>query len=506
MGTGSGSRTISRRTALAGGAAGIGALLAASVIPKARAARTGGIEATDLEVVTVTPTSVTFGFASYTAPHPAYGPLRPTVPTLGEVAMAPADDPLAVQDPVGSAAIPGPAGSWLRPGMPDLPVVAASDSDTGFHLVTVEGLEPGREYVFECRCDGIPATPGLMTTAMPGSPEVSGRITTLTPPPGDHVTTIAVLNDTHIGEEKHGLILGDFPEAIVQEPGLPPFPELMLAGALAEIRARGVGHVFVNGDTTSEARPREVRRFREIMDGFGAHGVDWHVTRGNHDRPHVPSSDPAAGYENHPVLPGTDDHRDPWGEMFVPRQTMWRTDVGGLRVLGLDTSMLDESGGRIEDAQFAALEAELAAAPERPTLLLAHHPVTAEAAFTNVGSPSFTLNLDHSDRLQRMLAAAPGTFLMAAGHTHRARRTAGDAAGNVDFVEFGSAAGYPGGYTLIHLHTGGYPVNFHRTGTPEALHWSSRSRWSMYGLNPEYTLGATAHRNYVVERDLSGLA
>ena len=39
--------------------------------------------------------------------------------------------------------------------------------------------------------------------------------------------------------------------------------------------------------------------------------------------------------------------------------------------------MLDESGGRIEDAQFAALEAELAAAPERPTLLLAHHPVTA---------------------------------------------------------------------------------------------------------------------------------
>lgn len=119
MGTGSGSRTISRRTALAGGAAGIGALLAASVIPKARAARTGGIEATDLEVVTVTPTSVTFGFASYTAPHPAYGPLRPTVPTLGEVAMAPADDPLAVQDPVGSAAIPGPAGSWLRPGMPD---------------------------------------------------------------------------------------------------------------------------------------------------------------------------------------------------------------------------------------------------------------------------------------------------------------------------------------------------------------------------------------------------
>lgn len=377
-GAGPGARPISRRAALAGGAAGIGALLAATVVPKARAARTGGIEATDLEVVTVTPTSVTFGFASYTAPHPAYGPLRPTVPTLGEVALAPADDPIVAADPVGSEAIAGPAGSWIRPGMPDLPVVASSDSETGFHLITVDGLEPGREYVFECRCDGVPATPGLMTTNKPDSPEVSGRITTLTPPPGEHVATIAVLNDTHIGEEKHGLILGDFPEAIVQEPGLPPFPEVMLAAALAEIRDRGVGRVFVNGDTTSEARPHE----------------------------------------------------------------MWRTDVGGLRVIGLDSSMLDESGGRIKDDQFAALESELAA----------------------------------------------------------------DAATNVDFVEFGSAAGYPGGYTLIHLHTGGYRVNFHRTGSPEALHWSSRSRWAMYGLNPEYTLGSTAHRNYVVERDLSGLA
>ena len=400
-----GSLTISRRTALAGGAAGIGALLAASVVPKAKAVRTGGIEATDLEVVTVTPTSVTFGFASYTAPHPAYGPLRPTVPTLGEVAMAPADDPIAANDPVGSQALPGSAGSWIRPGMPDLPVVKASESETGFHLVTVDGLEPGREYAFECRCDGIPATPGLMTTNLPGTPEISGRVTTLTPPPGEHVTTIAILNDTHIGEEKHGLILGD-----------------------------------------------------------------------------------------------------PWGEEFVPRQTMWRTDVGGLRVIGIDSSMLDESGGRIEDAQFEALEAELAADPARPTLLMAHHPVTVEAAFTNVGTPAFTLNLDHSDRLQRMLAATPGAFLMAAGHTHRARRTAPDAARNVDFVEFGSAAGYPGGYTLVHLHTGGYQVNFHRTGSPEALRWSSRSRWAMYGLNPEYTLGATEHRNYVVHRDLSGLA
>ncbi|MFC3850444.1 hypothetical protein ACFORJ_09760 [Corynebacterium hansenii] len=159
-------------------AAGIGALLAASVVPKARAVRTGGIDATDLAVVALTPTSVTLAFASRTAPHPAFGPVRPTVPTLGEVAMAPADDPAVMADPVGPAAIPGPGGTWARPGMPELPVVAAGDSGTGVHVITVDGLEPGREYVFECRCDGTPATPGPMTENRPDSPEVCGRITT----------------------------------------------------------------------------------------------------------------------------------------------------------------------------------------------------------------------------------------------------------------------------------------------------------------------------------------
>lgn len=148
------------------------------VIPWARAERMGGVDATNLSVLDLGPTSVTFGFASLTAPHPLFGPMRPSVPTLGEVAMTPADDPRIADDPLGPLAIAGPGGTWLRQGMPELPVVARSDSDTGVHVVTVTGLEPGREYVFECRCNGAAATPGDPADYDPHSPEVTGRITT----------------------------------------------------------------------------------------------------------------------------------------------------------------------------------------------------------------------------------------------------------------------------------------------------------------------------------------
>lgn len=440
-----------------------------------------GLVVTDLELVTVTDTSVTFSWACYDGPHLPVGGLRPMVPSDSEVLMGPADSP-----------------AQLR-------VVHHDPTPRTFHLVTIEGLEPGREYRFECRSRGMVARPGLVATNQHASPERAGRFRTLVPPPGEHVATVALINDTHIGEERHGILFAGLPEPIVQSPGLEPFPEIMLSGALAEVRARGVDRVLLNGGTTAEARPAEVRRFREIMDSYGQLGVDYHVTRGNHDRPHTPASDPDAGYEAFPVLAGTADHRDPWGLEFVERQQMWTTRIGGLRVLGIDSTHLDDSGGQILPHQMDAIGAELAADPDRPTLGMAHHPVSRESAWTNVGGPGFIVNEHEATVLQDHYTRAPGVFMQWAGHTHRARRTAPDAARHVDFVETGSNGGYPGGYTLLRLYTGGYMMNFHRIGTEDALRWSARSRWAGLGINPEYTLGTTAHRNYVVHRDLSGI-
>ncbi|MDO5030594.1 MAG: metallophosphoesterase [Corynebacterium sp.] len=490
-----GNKKINRRTALRFGALagasatavvanGVGtrpvALAAPNQAPFPFTGLTSGLVVTDLEVVTVTDTSVTFSWATYDGPHPAWGKLAPLAPSDTEVALAPAD-----------------AGG-------ELPVVHKDDSQVGYHFVTIENLQPGTTYQFECRSNGLVAEPGLITRNLPNAPEQTGRFTTLEAPTGEYLTTIAIVNDTHIGENGHGIIVGNFPAPIYPEAGAAPYPEVMLTGALAEISALGIGKVFVNGDATSEARPAEVRRFAEIMNTFGVQGQQWFVTRGNHDRPHKPEADPAAGYDEFQVLEGTDDHRDPFGVILNrPRQQLWVTQQGPVRVIGLDSSKLDQSGGEIDEAQFVALEAELQYNPTQPTVVLAHHPVTTEAGLTNAGGPTFILNSRDRKRLQRLLNDAPGVFFSGAGHTHRAKRTRGDIGAGVDYVETGACKAYPGGYTLLHVYTGGYQVNFHRVSSDDALSWTARARWAMYGFEPEALLGELGDRNYVVKRAIA---
>ncbi len=440
---------------------------------------TSGLVVTDLEVVTVTDTSVTFSWATYAGPHPAWGKLAPLAPADTEVALVPVD-----ADEGG-----------------ELPVVHKDEAQVGYHFVTVDKLRPGTTYRFECRSNGLVAEPGLITRNLPNTPEQTGLFTTLVAPEGEYLTTIAILNDTHIGENGHGIVVGNLPAPIFPEAGAAPYPEVMLTAALAELRGMGIEKVFVNGDATSEARPAEVRRFAEIMNTFGAQGQQWFVTRGNHDRPHKPEADPSAGYDEFPVLEGTEDHRDPFGVLLGrPRQELWVTQQGPVRIIGLDSSKLDESGGEISPEQFDALERELQRDPNKPTVVLAHHPITSQAGWTNAGGPTFILNSADARRLQQLLNDAPGVFFAGAGHTHRAKRTRGDIGAGVDYLETGACKAYPGGYTLLHVYSGGYQVNFHRLNSEDALAWTARARWAMYGFEPEALLGELADRNYVVNR------
>lgn len=442
----------------------------------------GTLVATDLEVTTVTTNSVTFTWATYDGPHTSYGELVPARPANTEVRMA----PLNAHTP--------------------LKVVHYDSTPRGFHHITITGLKPGTSYRFECRSNNTVAEPGLLAMKMPTEPTSTGIVTTLTPPPGRYIDTLAFTNDTHIGESEHGLITKGFPPPIQQLPGRPPYPKVMLAGTLMELRHRGIRHVFVNGDCTSEARPIEVADFCALMDTFGTYNKNWFVTRGNHDRPHTPDSDPSAHYEKYPVLPGTEDHRDPWGARLVPHQKAWETRIGAARIIGIDSTHLDLPGGVISPEQFTQLRQMLKRDPHRPTILMCHHPVTSESAFTNAAGPTFVLNRQDATTLQGMLADTPGAFLMLAGHTHRAKRVSPDDAKNVDFVELPAVKDNPGGYTLVRFYTGGYQLNFYRTSTPGALEWASRCRWAGYGFNAEATTGKTSDRNYVRRCDLSRLA
>jgi 3',5'-cyclic AMP phosphodiesterase CpdA len=85
-----------------------------------------------------------------------------------------------------------------------------------------------------------------------------------------------------------------------------------------------------------------------------------------------------------------------------------------LRLIGLDSIVPGEPGGRLCRERMGWLEARLAEQPERPTLLFLHH-------------PPFRTGIDHmdgmglaeADLLESLLARHPQVERVLAGHVHR---------------------------------------------------------------------------------------
>jgi 3',5'-cyclic-AMP phosphodiesterase len=129
------------------------------------------------------------------------------------------------------------------------------------------------------------------------------------------------------------------------------------------------------------------------------------------------------------ALPGNHDGRDalrrnfgPPGEAGAPVQ--YAVDLGPLRLVVLDSTRPGADRGELDADRLSWLDAELAAAPDRVTLLAMHHPPvsTGIAVWDEIG-------LSAGDRrlLADVLQRHPQVRRVVAGHVHRAM--AGELAG-----------------------------------------------------------------------------
>ncbi|RAV34146.1 hypothetical protein CWC39_04830 [Corynebacterium heidelbergense] len=379
-----------------------------------------------------------------------------------------------------------------------------SPADSAFHVLTTGGLKPDTDYSFRATSHGTPATYSPATVlAQYGAqgivhPEEGYRFRTLAKLSGTYLGTIVVANDLHLGETADGNIIAGFPPAAVSAPGAEPYPTVMTESVIDAATRAGASHLFVNGDVTSENRPAEVELAERLFKAFpGA----LRTTRGNHDRPHRFSS--GAEYAAAPPLAGKDspgEYSDAFGSAFEPRQKMWVEHIpyGDLRVIGIDSTHMDAAGGTIEPQQFTDIEKELASRPNQPTIILLHHPMTRDAAWSHVGGPAFILNDADMLRLQRLIAEAPGVRLVCSGHTHRARRDTPDLPTRATYLETPSAKNWPTGATHLRIHTDGIYVNFRHAMGDAAFEWARRTRWTYFGLAPLLGLGPVEARNLVV--------
>jgi 3',5'-cyclic AMP phosphodiesterase CpdA len=281
----------------------------------------------------------------------------------------------------------------------------------------------------------------------------------------------------------------------------------MSRAAVAESKARGCRLLLANGDLTNEAEPKVVHEARRTLDAFGTLAASrritprsaptYFVTRGNHDRAHS-----GTAWASCSRVPGKPDLRDcfldVFGEGFDKGTSRFSFVVGDGRVryrfVGLDSNDADVTGVMPQD-ELDYLEAEL----ERgdATIPLFHHPVADLALLAGVPPGLVGLSPADAARFRELVSRYDNVAAVYNGHTHRNYRTVATDTGNVPYFEGGAVKEYPGGYTTVRLHEGGFMVNFWKTKDPKARAWSELSRGEYLGLYPYYTLGSFEDRNWV---------
>ena len=193
------------------------------------------------------------------------------------------------------------------------------------------------------------------------------------------VFLLAQLSDLHIG--------ADWGDAD---------PEARLAAAVDSVLAlpQRPDAVLVTGDLVDNGADAEYARVRELLAPLGA---PLHVVAGNHDD--------RAALRRAFDLPGADG---------APVQ--YAAEVGPLRVVVLDTTIPGEVAGELDAARLAWADAELARAPDVPTVIAMHHPplVTGVPIWDELG-----LADDGRRGLADALERHPQVQRMVAGHLHR---------------------------------------------------------------------------------------
>jgi Icc protein len=155
--------------------------------------------------------------------------------------------------------------------------------------------------------------------------------------------------------------------------------------------------VIASGDLTDNGTAAEYRHLHSLL----AHaGFPVMLMAGNHDR----RSPLREVFRSHAYLP-------PEGRLC------WRTVVGGLHVIALDTLKEWCEGGTIGNMQFRWFEEALTAAGDAPVMLFMHHPPVA-TGFRDLDR--IALAAEHARRLSALLRQHGRVIGVGYGHVHRA--------------------------------------------------------------------------------------
>jgi 3',5'-cyclic-AMP phosphodiesterase len=230
---------------------------------------------------------------------------------------------------------------------------------------------------------------------------------------------IAQLSDPHIGAD-----------------WIAPDPAALLSAAVAAVGRIGPDVVIVSGDLVENAEDAEYERIREVLEPLD---VPVHVLPGNHDD--------RDALHRHFGVPG---------EGGEPVQ--YAVELGPLRLVVLDSTAPGHEHGELDGERLDWLDRELAAAPERQTLIAMHHPPL------RTGAPAIdaiALRDDGRRALGELLERHPQVRKVVAGHVHRT--VAGEVGGR-------SVLAIPSTYAELRLDFEARELSTNDEGRGYALH------------------------------------
>lgn len=360
----------------------------------------------------------------------------------------------------------------------------AHGTESAFHHIRVTDLKPGTTYTYIVTSNGIQAPQDRLHP---------GIFTTLTPPPGKELFTVAVLADIHLGERVSGLATSDPTE-------LPPgyrndldYPYRMLEAAVDGVNSEDVSLTLVPADNSSHGDLHDLTQARKQLSRLKR---GYMIARGPHDRP---NQSEAASSECPPdgdcfrrvFRSGVRTTAEPQHVPQVRSHRKWM-------FIALDSANLESGMGEISDEQLAWLERRLKKAEKqkRPSVIFFHHPVAEYSSTLAVPPAVFGVNQEDA---QEFLALIGGydVRLVLNSHTHRNWIAYSPHTGRMPILELGPTKEYPGGYSLFRFYEGG----FMRTWIPIKCEfckvWRETTRGQYLSMYPFYTTGSLRDRNFV---------
>ena len=347
----------------------------------------------------------------------------------------------------------------------------------GTRQLRLDGLEPATRYRVEIRVAGAEAP--ARNVYFPESFE------TLPREPGAPVASFATLNDLHFGEPRFGGFIQPDGEYGEDREGYPfvrecdtdvPYWGFMNQDAIDEINATGVDAVVIKGDIADRGLPEQFEAAARV---FSRLRPPWHAFLGNHDHYGLELGLEVDGYA---LL----------GQPPAPRAV----ELGGWRLLLLDTVEPGHHHGIFPEERLAWLERALGEAPGCPTLLFTHHqPVPPEHADTYPNT--IGIRPEHSLGLFEAIRRHPQVRGVLIGHTHRNRVRRHAAAGPAPFVEVNCTKDYPGGWAHYRLYEdGSFRQEVRRTASERALVHSTTCRDFFRGGYKLFSLGDLGARSF----------